>query len=70
MQDLNEFGIDLEGEHTESDSSLAVEIPEISNPLCDADFLELQQTIDPLQHDDAYGIDVYISVCAFVNARI
>lgn len=45
-------------------------ILDIPNPLSGDDFAELQQQIDPLYKDNAYGIDVYISTCSFVRARL
>ena len=45
-------------------------ILDIPNPLSGDDFAELQQQIAPLHQDNAYGIDVYISTCLFVGARL
>ena len=67
---MDDFGIDPDGPLPGEDDDLGLEIPEISNPLSDADFLVMQQRVPPLQHDQGFGIDVYLSACSFVNARV
>lgn len=61
MQELNEYGIDFDGPvpELESEQQENLNILDIPNPLSGDDFAELQQRID-----------VYISTCSFVRARL
>lgn len=72
MQELNEYGIHFDGPvpELESEQQENMNILDIPNPLSGDDFAELQQQIAPLHQDNAYGIDVYISTCLFVGARL
>lgn len=45
-------------------------IPNIPNPLTDSDYHDLIHAINPMQHDNSYGIDVYLSACNFVAERL
>lgn len=38
--------------------------------LSERDLEELRHAIDPLQDDDAYGINTYLQVCLFVTERL
>ena len=44
--------------NTDEETS-AVVIPEVRNPLSESDFEELQAQVNPIAHDEGYGIDLY-----------
>ena len=47
----------------------AVIIPEIDNPLSERDFEELQAQVNPVAHDEEYGINLYQQACIFATER-
>ena len=42
----------------------------INYSFLERDLEELRHAIDPLQDDDAYGINTYLQVCLFVRERL
>ena len=56
------YGIDEDA----PEESNAIEIPESSYILNDESFELLQQAVDPLQHSDNYGIDIYELALQFI----
>ena len=46
----------------EDDSETINNIPETNLPLSDASLSMLRVSVDPLQHSDCYGADVYLQV--------
>ena len=38
--------------------------------LCNEDYQELSQTINPLDHNSQYGIELYIESIQFVSSKI
>lgn len=70
IQDLNDFGIDPDGPVPDPDNADALHLTDVENPLSEEDFTQLQQQINPLQEDDMYGINIYISTCLFVSERV
>lgn len=69
-QDWSQYGIDWEGPLPQADSTEGVAVPEIPNPLSSRDFDDLLEQVNPLAHDEGYGIDLYIHACTFVTERI
>lgn len=69
-QDWSQYGIDCEGPLPQTDSGEAVVVPDIPNPLSDRDFDDLLAQVNPLAHDEGYGIALYIHTCTFVAERI
>lgn len=53
----SDYGIDEEAPVPPGDSS--IEVPECAYQVSDADFTLLQQTVDPLEPSDDYGIGLY-----------
>ena len=47
----------------------AVEVMQTRNPLNDADFMQLQQTVDPTQNSYNYGIDIYLATLNFCRTK-
>uniref|UniRef100_A0A673FYF8 Integrase core domain-containing protein n=1 Tax=Sinocyclocheilus rhinocerous TaxID=307959 RepID=A0A673FYF8_9TELE len=45
-----------------------VNVPELDIPLTDRDIEELKQMIDPLQHSDCFGVDVYLATVQYVES--
>ena len=71
LQDLSEYGIDPDGPVPQPDTAdETANFTEVSNPLSEHDYAELQEQINPLLEDNAYGIEIYISTCSFVHARM
>ena len=54
----------------EADADEAVVVLDIPNPLSDRDFDDLLEQVNPLSHDEGYGIGLYIHTCTFVTERI
>lgn len=66
---MDHYGIDWEGPSPHDDQEI-VEVEDAVNPLEDADYTTLKQQIDPHQHDDAYGINLYIATHNFVISKV
>ena len=72
MQDWSQYGIDCEENamvNTDEETSTIV-IPEVRNPLTERDFEELQEQVNPIAHDEGYGIDLYQQACIFTTERV
>ena len=69
-QDWSQYGIDWEGPLAQGDSNEELVVPDIANPLSNWDFDDLLEHVNPLAHDEGYGIDLYICACTFVSARV
>ena len=57
-----QYGIDTEGPFLQAEAEYQVLIPDIPQPISDNEVEELRQNINPLQDDDAYGINTYIYI--------
>lgn len=68
-QDWSQYGIDWEGPLQQGDSNEEL-VPDIANPLSNRDFDDLLEHVNPLAHDEGYGIDLYICACTFVSERV
>ena len=62
-------GIDWNGPIpvTEDDQ---VTVADTLNPLQDADFLQLQATISPIDNSDCHGVDIFLRCLQFVCQKI
>lgn len=60
------YGIDEQGLVTQDDDE-GVEVPDCGFALSDEHFLELQQTVNPLQSSDNYGIELYEQTIGFIS---
>lgn len=69
-QDWSQYGIDWEGPLPQGDSNEELVVPDIANPLSNRDFDDLLEHVNPLAHDEGYGIDLYICVCTSVSERV
>ena len=72
LQDWSQYGIDCEENvmlNTDEETS-AVVIPEVKNPLSESDFEELQAQVNPIAHDEGYGIDLYQQACIFATEQV
>ena len=59
--DSNSYGVDDgTGSDIDEDDSETINIPETNLPLSDASLGMLRVSVDPLQHSDCYGADVYL----------
>ena len=67
FQDWSQYGIECDGTLPQTDPGTAVLIPDMVNPLSDNDFDELQEQVDPLAHDEGYGIDLYVLACTMAS---
>ena len=73
FQDWSQYGIDCRENvtlNTYEETLAAVVIPEVRNPLSERDFEELQAQINPIAHDEGYGIDLYQQACMFATGRV
>ncbi|XP_028415387.1 uncharacterized protein LOC114538407 [Dendronephthya gigantea] len=70
MQDWSEYGIDCEELNNANEETSPIDLPDVTNPLSDRDFNELQVQVNPTAHDEAYGIDLYHQACIFVTGRV
>ena len=57
-----QYGIDTEEHFLQAETEYQVLIPDIPQPISDDEVEELRQNINPLQDDDAYGINTYIYI--------
>ena len=64
-QDWSRYGIDWEGPLAQGDSNEELVVPDVANPLSNRDFDDLLEHVNPLAHDEGYGIDLYICACTF-----
>ena len=69
-QDWSQYGIDWEGPLPQGDSNEELVMPDIANPLSTRDFDDLLEHVNPLAHDEGYGIDLYICACTFMSERV
>ena len=73
FQDWSQCGIDFRENvmlNTYEETLAAIVIPEVRNPLSERDFEELQAQINPIAHDEGYGINLYQQACMFVTERV
>lgn len=63
---VEEYGVDEENAPVPSEENDTVDIPESSYSLNDESVELLQQAVDPLQHSDNYGIDIYELTLQFI----
>ena len=71
LQDWSQYRIDSEENvilNTDEEPS-AIIIPEINNPLSETDFEELWAQVNPVAHDEEYGINLYRQACIFATER-
>nr|XP_055036324.1 uncharacterized protein LOC129423853 [Misgurnus anguillicaudatus] len=61
---------DIEWENSgySEEPNQGVNVPELHIPLTDHDISELKQMIDPLQHSDCFGIDIYLTTVQYVES--
>jgi len=57
-QDWSQYGIDWEGPLAQGDSNEELVVPDIVNLLSNRDFDDLLEHVNPLAHDEGYGIDL------------
>ena len=69
-QNWSQYGIDWEGPLPQGDSNEELAVPDIANPLSNRDFDDLLEYVNPLAHDEGYGIDLYICAWTFVSERV
>uniref|UniRef100_A0A3Q1AXH4 Integrase core domain-containing protein n=1 Tax=Amphiprion ocellaris TaxID=80972 RepID=A0A3Q1AXH4_AMPOC len=60
LKDLQDPGIDWESAVLQEDSNGTVVVPEVECPLDNEALEELQRTINPLEHSESHGRDLYI----------
>uniref|UniRef100_A0A3P8U8Y1 Integrase catalytic domain-containing protein n=1 Tax=Amphiprion percula TaxID=161767 RepID=A0A3P8U8Y1_AMPPE len=60
LEDLQDPGIDWESAVLQEDSNGTVVVPEVECPLDNEALEELQRTINPLEHSESHGRDLYI----------
>lgn len=46
------------------------DLEDFIQPISDCELTELKDTINPLQEDDAHGINTYIQACLFVTQKL
>ncbi|XP_019853028.1 PREDICTED: uncharacterized protein LOC109582628 [Amphimedon queenslandica] len=67
--ELPYFGIDWDGPLSDEDTNY-VNVPDVDNPLTDEDYLELQETISPLDNSNSFGVDIFLKVLQFVCHKL
>ena len=60
LPSLQEYGID-------EDEQELVQVPEVELPLSDTSMQVLSTSIDPSQHSDVYGIDLYLRTVTLLH---
>ena len=60
------YGVDWDSALPVASDESHVEVPITESPLADKDLIALRADIDPLQHSDVNGIDIYQATLAFV----
>ena len=48
----------------------SVDVPATERPICDEDFEDLAELIDPLSHSNSHAIDIYLQCLSFVQSRM
>ena len=46
------------------------DIPRVTCPMNEDDYLSLSQEHDPLAHSEAFGIDIYLSTVNFISRKL
>lgn len=71
FEDVDElYGNDEQGLGVEDDDDEGVSVPECTFVLEDSHLVQLQQSVNPLQNSDNYGIDLYHNTLDFVSGTI
>jgi hypothetical protein len=60
------YGVDWDSALPVASNGNHVEVPVTDSPLTDADLTVISAEINPLQHSDQHGIDIYQATLAFV----
>lgn len=60
LKELQDPGIDWESAVLQEESNSTVVVPEIECPLDEETLEGLQRTINPLEHSESHGRDLYI----------
>ena len=76
--EMTEFGVDWEGPTPSSEwdgpipNELCelVEVPETELPLSNEDYIELRNTINPLQDSEYHGVDLYIQTLSLIAEKL
>lgn len=63
-----EYGIDGNGPEPELQTNNNVQVPEIENPLSEAELQYITDNIDPLENDENHGITLYNNLIQFLNS--
>lgn len=69
LEDLQDAGIDWESAMLQEDSNSTVMVPEIACPLDDEALDELQRAVDPLEHSQSHGRDLYTRFLHCVSSQ-
>lgn len=67
LKELQDPGIDWESAVLQEESNSTVVVPEIECPLDEETLEGLQRTINPLEHSESYGRDLYIQFLLLVS---
>ncbi|XP_039478169.1 uncharacterized protein LOC120443474 [Oreochromis aureus] len=67
LEELQDPGIDWESAVLQEESNSTVVVPEIECPLDEETLEGLQRTINPLEHSESYGRDLYIQFLLLVS---
>ncbi len=67
---VNIHGIDWNGPIPFTDEDNVVDIDPPPSFLCNQDYQELSQTINPLDRNSQYGIELYMESIQFVSNKI
>uniref|UniRef100_A0A1X7U256 Uncharacterized protein n=1 Tax=Amphimedon queenslandica TaxID=400682 RepID=A0A1X7U256_AMPQE len=72
QESAESFGVDLDGPLSLESESEAdrVEVPCVTNPLQQGDYLELKATVDPTKPCEDFGYTYYMNTLAFVHSKI
>lgn len=76
FQSAERYGIDFEGPqpteefdgpYTNSDETIAVEVPHTEMPMTPEAYDELSHSINPLRNSEFHGVDIYLEVLQFLT---
>ena len=70
IQDFNLHAIDWDGPIPYDHQPESVDVPATERPMCDEDFEDLAELIDPLSHSNNHAIDIYLQCLSFVQSRM